>query len=42
MIAGIGLLEARHLSPGWVMDMYMIRMDYDMRVGWGQGIRRMM
>lgn len=29
------------MTPGWIMDMYKIRMDYDMTVNWGKGIRRM-
>ncbi len=29
------------MTPGWIMDMYKIRMDYDMRVNWGKGIRKM-
>lgn len=30
------------MTPGWIMDMYKIRIDYDMRVNWGKGIRKMM
>lgn len=29
------------MTPGWIMDMYKIRIDYDMRINWGKGIRRM-
>ena len=29
------------MTPGWIMDMYKIRMDYDMQVNWGKGIRKM-
>jgi len=29
------------MTPGWIMDMYKIRMDYDMRINWGKGIRKM-
>ena len=41
LIAGIPVKEARRMTPGWIMDMYKIRMDYDMRVNWGKGIRKM-
>jgi hypothetical protein len=30
------------MTPGWIMDMYKIRLDYDMRVNWGKGIRRIL
>ena len=26
------------MSPGWIMDMYRIRMDYDSRMTYGKGI----
>lgn len=41
LIAGIPVKEARRMTPGWIMDMYKIRMDYDMRVNLGKGIRKM-
>ena len=41
LIAGIGPAEARRMTPGWIVDMYKIRMDYDLRVNWGKGIRKM-
>ena len=41
LIAGIPVKEARRMTPGWIMDMYKIRMDYDMRINWGKGIRKM-
>lgn len=28
------------MTPGWIMDMYKIRMDYDMQVNWGKSIRK--
>jgi hypothetical protein len=34
--------EARRMTPGWIMDMYKIRIDYDLRVNWGKGIRGML
>ena len=40
LIAGIPVKEARRMTPGWIMDMYKIRMDYDMRINWGKGIRK--
>ena len=27
------------MQPGWIMDMYKIRVDYDMRLNYGKGIR---
>lgn len=42
LIAGIPISEARRLQPGWIVDMYKIRMDYDMRMNWGKGIRKML
>ena len=42
LIAGIPVKEARRMAPGWIMDMYKIRMDYDMRINWGKGIRKML
>lgn len=29
LIAGIGRAEAADLTPGYILDMYMIRMRYD-------------
>lgn len=35
LVAGIPYQEARHMTPGWIMDMYMIRRKHDMMVnGW--------
>ena len=28
------------MQPGWIIDMYKIRIDYDMRINWGKGIRK--
>ena len=42
LIAGISVSDARRMTPGWIMDMYKIRLDYDMRVNWGKGIRRIL
>ena len=41
LIAGVQLREARRMTPGWVQDMYKIRMDYDLQINWGKGIRKM-
>lgn len=40
LIAGIEIDKARRMTPGWIMDMYKIRMDYDMQVNWGKSIRK--
>ena len=29
------------MTPGWVRDMYNIRMDYDLQINWGKSIRKM-
>jgi len=29
------------MTPGWVRDMYKIRMDYDLQINWGKSIRKM-
>jgi hypothetical protein len=29
------------MMPGWIMDMYKIRMDYDMQINWGKSIRKL-
>ena len=31
LIAGISISEARRLTPGWIRDMYKIRLDYDIK-----------
>lgn len=38
LVAGISITEARRLQPGWIMDMYRIRVDYDARTNYGKGI----
>ncbi|MBR1821139.1 MAG: hypothetical protein IJ769_05900 [Clostridia bacterium] len=32
LIAGISVSEARHLLPGWILDMYKQRAEYDARI----------
>jgi hypothetical protein len=31
LIAGISITEARRMTPGWIQDMYKIRLDYDIK-----------
>lgn len=38
LIAGISVSEAKHLQPGWIADMYFIKMDYDSRMNYGKSI----
>ena len=40
LIAGIGMAEARHMLPGWIMDFYKMRLDYDARLSDALGARR--
>lgn len=42
LIAGISIREAKRLQPGWIMDMYKIRMDYDLRMNYGKSLLRQM
>jgi hypothetical protein len=42
LIAGISMKEARRLQPGWIMDMYKIRMDYDLRMNYGKSLLKQM
>ena len=42
LIAGISLGEARRLTPGWIMDMYKIRAEHDVRVNGGKIAMRQM
>lgn len=38
LIAGISITEARRLQPGWIIDMYRLRTDYDARMNYGKSI----
>lgn len=38
LVAGISINEARRLQPGWIIDMYKIRADYDARMNMGRGL----
>lgn len=40
LIAGIGLSEARHTMPGWILDMYKLRIEYDARMMGAKIMRR--
>ena len=42
LLAGSSLKEARRLQPGWIMDMYKIRMDYDLRMNYGKSLLKQM
>lgn len=42
LIAGIPIREARRMQPGWIIDMYKIRVDYDMRMNYGKSILKQM
>lgn len=42
LIAGISNRDAKRMTPGWIMDMYKIRADYDMRLNWGKGFMKTM
>lgn len=41
LIAGISINEARHMLPGFIMDMYVIRARHDVRVNWGSTKRKL-
>ena len=32
LIAGISNSEAKHMTPGWIMDMYNIRCKHELRI----------
>lgn len=42
LIAGLGYGEMRHMLPGFILDMYYWRCDYDSRMVTGKSIRQMM
>lgn len=41
LIAGIGRKDAENMTPGWVLDMFMIRMRYDAKLAGAQLARKM-
>jgi hypothetical protein len=42
LIAGLTYREMRHMTPGFILDMYYWRCDYDSRMMFGKGMREMM
>ena len=40
LIAGISVKDARRMTPGFIMDMYKIRVEYDVRINGGKIQRR--
>jgi len=42
LIAGLGYREMRHMLPGFIMDMGMMRMEYDSKMNWGKSILKQM
>ena len=40
LIAGISIAEARRMLPGFIMDMYKIRAEYDVKVNGGKIVKR--
>ena len=42
LIAGIPLKDARRMTPGFIMDMFKIRTEYDVRINGGKIQKRML
>ena len=42
LTAGLTMTEMRHMTPGFILDMYFWRVEYDSRMNYGKSIRRMM
>ena len=40
LIAGISIADARRMLPGFIMDMYKIRAEYDVKVNGGKIVKR--
>lgn len=40
LIAGISIRDARRMMPGFIMDMYKIRAEYDVKLNGGKIARR--
>ena len=38
LVAGLTFTEARRMQPGWIMDLFRIRADYDSRMNAGREI----
>ena len=42
LIAGLSMREMRHMTPGFILDMYYWHCDYDSRMMFGKGLRQLM
>jgi len=42
LIAGIPVSEARRMEPGFIMDMFKLRAEYDARLAGARGVRGLM
>lgn len=42
LIAGLSMREMKHMTPGFIMDMYFWRMDYESRMYLGKSLRQLM
>ena len=42
LIAGLTMREMRHMTPGFILDMYFWQTDYDSRMNCGKGLRQLM
>lgn len=42
LIAGLRMSEMRHMTPGFILDMYYWKCDYDCKMSYGKSIRKMM
>ena len=42
LIAGLSLREMRHLTPGFILDMYYWRCDHESRMTVGKSLRKLM
>lgn len=40
LIAGLSFTEARHTKPGWIIDLYKMRIEYDIKLAGGRIARR--
>ena len=40
LCAGISVKDARRMMPGFIMDMYKIRAEYDFRINGGKIVKR--
>lgn len=40
LIAGISVKDARRMLPGFIMDMFKLRAEYDVRVNGGKIVRK--